>query len=68
MDLKILVFCRLTPWILASVLQTSSSSSVGMPLAIADDPIGSWFSAFFRIAAIIVALALLDQMKSRSNL
>ena len=68
MDLKTLVFCRLIPWILASVLQTSSSSSAGMPLAIADDPIGSWFNAFFRIAAIIVALALLAQMKSRPNL
>lgn len=65
MDLKILFFCRLAPWILVWIGYLTLASSSIMALAMAH--LAGLCSACFRITVIVTIFALIDRAHPRSN-
>lgn len=66
MDLKILFFCRLAPWVLAWIGHMVFASSSFM-LSLAVTHLTALCSACFRITVIVTIFALIDRAHPRST-
>ena len=71
MDLKILVFCRLVPWLLSWTWQISLVPVHHAAFALATHLMNLYsvlcFGVFSRTAVVIAVFALIDRAESRSN-
>lgn len=70
MHLKIFVFCRLLPSVLAWIAEMTLASGHRMAHAAGNlmSPLGAlWFRTFFQSALVIAIAAMMNQVHSRSK-